>query len=244
MVSLPGVSVGRFSSVISCRRVKSSEAFPLKMRTAIHRGPIGDPSRRRAHLLGIPPDVRPAVGILRAVPSAPRSVPLPQMFRSTMAGDEGPALFVRRPSREALIRAWRRLCRPKRADRPRALNICSDWPRAGDYVTSSALLRDRCLSLRSLIKRKYHAKTARVLPGRRSPRARRRRFIPEWSNPILMLDVRGPHPTLADRRPRLPAFLPVEDVAIEGMGVGPRPRDRRGRTPLGLEGALKDWPLR
>ncbi|MGH7567240.1 MAG: OmpA family protein, partial [Gemmatimonadota bacterium] len=67
------------------------------------------------------------------------------------------------------------------------------------------------------------------------------RFIPEWSNPILMsLTFAAPPDDVQTTDLVLPDFLPFEGVAIEGMGGAAASGIAAGGQTLGLEGALKD----
>lgn len=67
------------------------------------------------------------------------------------------------------------------------------------------------------------------------------RFIPDWSNPILMsLTFPAPPDIVQTADLVLPDFLPFEGVAIEGMGGAAVSGIAAGGTTLGLEGALKD----
>jgi outer membrane protein OmpA-like peptidoglycan-associated protein len=67
------------------------------------------------------------------------------------------------------------------------------------------------------------------------------RFIPEWSNPILMsLTFAAPPDDVQTTDLVLPDFLPFESVAIEGLGGAASSGVAAGGKTLGLEGALKD----
>lgn len=67
------------------------------------------------------------------------------------------------------------------------------------------------------------------------------RFIPEWSNPILMsLTFAAPPDDVQTTDLVLPDFLPFEGVAIAGMGGAAASGIAAGGKTLGLEGALKE----
>lgn len=67
------------------------------------------------------------------------------------------------------------------------------------------------------------------------------RFIPDWSNPILMsLTFAAPPDIVQTADLVLPDFLPFEGVAIEGMGGAAASGIAAGGKTLGLEGALKE----
>ena len=66
-------------------------------------------------------------------------------------------------------------------------------------------------------------------------------FIPNWSEPILMsLTFQAPPDDVTSVDLVLPDFLPIEGMAIAGLGgAGPGGTAAEGKT-LGLEGALKE----
>jgi outer membrane protein OmpA-like peptidoglycan-associated protein len=67
------------------------------------------------------------------------------------------------------------------------------------------------------------------------------RFAPNWSAPILMsLVFQAPPDDVTSVDVMLPDFLPMEGVAIEGMGGAAAGGIAAAGKTLGLEGALKD----